>query len=235
VVQICLIVLIALSVALAIARNVVRWWKAHAFQLEDFFLWLAVASYIAYCGMAMATLSILTKLSGLLAGDLQTPWPTVQDDLKYLVEMIFAFQFLFWLTLWSVKFSLLWMFRRLTVDIPRCNKIWLAILIFTIITLIGCFVSNLTACHSFEAWFTPGKLLVSKYAPASLLVRGDCSIMKTNSFTGECSLPTDTTRKAASLWYSLAVDLVTDLLSKLCASLNFLYILTHYESHGDPN
>jgi len=56
---------------------------------------------------------------------------------------------------------------------------------FSILSFIGCVVSQFTSCSSMHAWF---------------------------STAGECQTPRDTVAKAASLWYSLAVDLLTDLM-----------------------
>jgi hypothetical protein len=61
-----------------------------------------------------------------------TPAPAnILDQIRFLMRRFYAIQLLFWLTLWSAKFSLLWVFRRLMEGLPIYGRIWLGIVIFT--------------------------------------------------------------------------------------------------------
>ncbi|ELR04949.1 hypothetical protein GMDG_00206 [Pseudogymnoascus destructans 20631-21] len=79
------------------------------------------------------------------------------------------------------------MFKALTNGIALYTNIWWGALAFTVLTLIGCIISNFTSCSSMDAWFTPGL----------------------------CSTPRDARAKAISLWYCMAVDVLGDLLIML--------------------
>jgi len=62
----------------------------------------------------------------------------------------------FWLTLWAVKASLLLMFKKLTAGLPFYEHLWWYVMAFTIVTFIGCVISDFTSCSSLHAWFTAG-------------------------------------------------------------------------------
>jgi hypothetical protein len=146
-----------LSIIFVIARTLCRWWKLRAFEMEDFFNWLALAFYLAMSGLYIHVLPILYFSQAVAAG---TATPTV-DLIERVTDMLkcfFAIQMLFWLTLYAVKFSLLWMFRRLAVGLLVYSRIWMCITAFTFLTLVGCIISEVTSCSSMTAYFTPGKV-----------------------------------------------------------------------------
>lgn len=63
----------------------------------------------------------------------------------------------FWLTLWSVKISLLFLFRQLTFGLPMYERLWWFIIGFVGVTFFGCVLSDFFSCHSFHAWFHAGE------------------------------------------------------------------------------
>jgi hypothetical protein len=140
---------------IVVARSAVRWWKARIFQAEDFFLWFALACFISMCSIYLAIYPILYKAIA-VASEEATPWATMTSDLVEMLHLFFAVQLLFWTTLWGVKFSLLYMFRRLTLGLPLYSRIWLAITVFTGITYLASVVTEFTSCSSMSAWFTAG-------------------------------------------------------------------------------
>ncbi|KAH9209050.1 hypothetical protein DL95DRAFT_478545 [Leptodontidium sp. 2 PMI_412] len=156
-----LITCLVISCVFVALRTSARWFKTRQipFAAEDVFMLIG---------------------AGLLA-----PHATFLHDLSVMLKEFFAVQFFFWSTLWCVKLSLLFMFQRLTTGLPTYTRVWWAVLTFTILTYVGCAVSQFTSCSSMHAWFSPA---------------------------GLCDTPRDAVAKAASLWYSLAVDLLTDLM-----------------------
>lgn len=107
------------------------------------------------CSIYLAIYPILYKAIA-VASEEATPWATMTSDLVEMLHLFFAVQLLFWTTLWGVKFSLLYMFRRLTLGLPLYSRIWLAITVFTGITYLACVVTEFTSCSSMSAWFTAG-------------------------------------------------------------------------------
>jgi hypothetical protein len=118
----------------------------------------------------------------------------------------------FWSTLWAVKLSLLCMFQQLTIGLPMYTKIWWGVTVFTILTFVGCVVSAFTGCSSMHAWFSPDGEY--RFAVRPTLSKQPLVL------TDECFTPRDNMAKAASLRYSFAADLLTDLTSKVPTSLS---------------
>lgn len=147
----------SLSVLFFISRQIARYYKAQSFahEMEDIFMFLALAFYLTMAGLYLSALPVVYRMLDFAAG-LEPAWPTLLSDDVYMLKEFFAIDMLFWATLWSVKFSLLFMFRRLTNGLPKYRTYWLAVTCFTGIVLVGAIISNITACSSMTAWFTPG-------------------------------------------------------------------------------
>lgn len=147
-------------------------------------MYLALVAFILTVALYYATIDTFFRVTAISEGREQ-PYPELPHDLVVMLKEFFVVQFFFWLTLWAVKWSLLFMFKRLTEGLPIYTQIWWAVLIYSILVFIGCCISNFTSCSSMKAWFT----------------------------AGECASPRDAHAKEISLWFSLAADLSTDLLS----------------------
>ncbi|KAH7311803.1 hypothetical protein BKA65DRAFT_558443 [Rhexocercosporidium sp. MPI-PUGE-AT-0058] len=181
-----LITCLVLSCVFIALRTGARWFKTRQipFAAEDVFMYLALASFAIMTALYLDILGTLYNIQ-LIGAGLLPPYATLLDDLSVMLKEFFAVQFFFWSTLWCVKLSLLFMFQRLTTGLPTYSRVWWAVLTFTILTYVGCVVSQFTSCSSMHAWLSPA---------------------------GLCDTPRDAVAKAASLWYSLAVDLLTDLM-----------------------
>ncbi|OAF60074.1 hypothetical protein VC83_02835 [Pseudogymnoascus destructans] len=169
-------------------RCVARWYKTRGFPwaAEDLFMHLALVSFAITCALYLAAMPTFYNVTDIAAGKMN-PYASLQTDLVVMLKEFFSVQIFFWLTLWAVKWSLLFMFKALTNGIALYTNIWWGALAFTVLTLIGCIISNFTSCSSMDAWFTPGL----------------------------CSTPRDARAKAISLWYCMAVDVLGDLLIML--------------------
>ena len=187
-------------------RTGARWYKIRGFprEAEDLFMYLALVSYIIMSGLYFGILPTLFRLYAVAAG-LVPPWATMAEDVTAMLKLIFVVQFFFWLTLWCVKWSLLFMFKKTTTGLPLYHKIWWGILAFSIVTFIICCISNFTTCSSMAKWF---------------------------SAKSECATHRDNVAKRISLWFSLAVDLLTDLMSKKCPRHRATLIPTDLISYG---
>ncbi|KAH8816926.1 CFEM domain-containing protein [Xylogone sp. PMI_703] len=180
-----LIITLVLSCVFVFVRGIARYRKTGTFPhaIEDLFLFLALASYIGLVGIYLYCLPILFRSEAIGAGKEQV-YPGFDHDMKGMLHGFLAAQLIFWLALWSVKLSLLFMFRKLTIGLPDYRYIWAGIMVFTLLSFVGCVISGFTSCSSLHAWFT----------------------------AGACETARDAVAKKASLYYSLAVDLLTDLL-----------------------
>jgi len=125
-------------------------------ELEDVFIYIALCSFTIMCALYLATMPTFYNLQAITAGLMQ-PYASLPKDLVAMLKEFFAVQIFFWLTLWAVKWSLLFMFKKLTNGLPFYTKIWWGVLGFTVVTFISCVISAITSCSSFHAWFTAGK------------------------------------------------------------------------------
>ncbi|KIN08814.1 hypothetical protein OIDMADRAFT_76981, partial [Oidiodendron maius Zn] len=162
-----------------------RWFKTRQvpMQMEDICMYGALVSFAIMCALYLATIPTFFNITAIEEG-LMEPYASLESDLVVMLKEFFVVQFFYWLTLWAVKWSLLFMFKRVTDGLPLYNRLWWAMLVFSILTFIGCCISNFTSCSSMHAWFTAGL----------------------------CETPRDSRAKTISLWYCLGVDLLTDLL-----------------------
>ncbi|KHN96332.1 uncharacterized protein MAM_05918 [Metarhizium album ARSEF 1941] len=176
---------LCVGIVFVMMRTAARWFKCRRIptEMEDLFMYLALVSFAITCALYYATTNTFFNAMAIIAGEME-PYASLEHDLLVMLHEFFTVQFFFWLTLWSVKWSLLAMFKRLTDGLPWYNRVWWGVLIFSVLTFIGCCISNFTSCSSMRAWFTPGL----------------------------CTTARDSRAKQISLWFGLGADLTTDLL-----------------------
>jgi hypothetical protein len=155
--QRALVVCLTLAIVFVSARTVARLVKERAVVTEDYFCWLAIAAYISLIGLYFNILDIVYMVMAVAEGRaLPTASFLTQGD--HMMRCLFAVQLLFWTTLYSVKFSLLFLCRRLTLGLPRYQMIWTGVVIFTIFSFLGSIVSELTSCNPLRTYFHLGML-----------------------------------------------------------------------------
>jgi hypothetical protein len=115
-------------------------------------------SYALYVALSAVYLAVIPSLYHILAVGAGTapPYPEMVTEGATMLRMMFCVTVFFWGVLWGVKITLLFIFRRLIMLLPRYIKIWWFVFIFTVLTFVGCFISNFTSCASMHAWFTLG-------------------------------------------------------------------------------
>ena len=150
------IVCLALSTLFIFLRALARWFRIRRVPVgsEDLAAYLALASFIIMCALYLAIMQIYYGLIAVLEGT-KKPYANLEADASAMLREFLAVQFFFWLTLWAVKWSLLFTFKILTVGLPLETKIWWGVMGFTILTYIGCCITQFTSCTSIHAWLTP--------------------------------------------------------------------------------
>ncbi|KAF2867042.1 hypothetical protein BDV95DRAFT_446823, partial [Massariosphaeria phaeospora] len=176
--------MIALTSTFMVARISIQVLHPKKLAAEDYLIYLAYILYIIMAVLYILVTPTIYKTSAVTAGRIP-PYATIMADYLFIIKIFFVNTEVFWLVLWSVKFSLLAFYRRLLAGLHTVYiKLWWGVLVFCIVTLIGCIVSNFTSCSSMHAWFTPGA----------------------------CATPRDVQAQIASLYYSYAVDVLSDLM-----------------------
>lgn len=152
-----LIVAMVIGIIFVVSRTALRWQSARRFSLgEDGFAGLALVCQICVTGIYLYILDdiyfvneqqtkIMTALSkGDRAG--AKPHPDLKAHGDKMLRGIWPIQYFFWGCLWSVKFSLLFMFKKLTERVPFHLKMWWGVVVFTALTFVGCVISQLLSC-----------------------------------------------------------------------------------------
>ena len=122
-----------------------------------------------------------------LVGENLTP-PTAEfaNQLPFFLKAQFAIIVLFWTTLWAVKFSFLMYYKKLFVGLPgHMQKCWWAVVIFSVLAYLGCWVTQLLSCDPIPTYFN-----------------------------NHCNTSKDIFISNLSLYYAMGVDVICDILSE---------------------
>lgn len=122
--------MIALSTIVAIVRGGVTFMQRRDIGGEE--LWL-LASYVFFLVVAVLYLYIVPayfRLTDLAAGTI-APYATAGEDAEFIQKALFAASASLWFCLWSAKFSLLFMYKKLMDKMPLYLKLWWALAIFS--------------------------------------------------------------------------------------------------------
>ncbi|KAF2125374.1 hypothetical protein P153DRAFT_360362 [Dothidotthia symphoricarpi CBS 119687] len=177
------------------ARAALRVEQKTKIQWDDGWLILAWVFFMTVSGVYVGKTDLMFRMLALQEGRLK-PYPGLTQDALAIQVMFFFTSPGLWLTLWSVKFSLLAFYKRMMINVPLYIKLWWAVLVYSILTcklipsmtLILSVTLHITSCSSLRAWFTSG---------------------------GCGATPEDVRGSLISFWEAFAVDLTTDILIML--------------------
>jgi hypothetical protein len=111
------------------ARVVFQAARRKNLELQDYFIYLAYAFYLSLCILYIIVTPILFRIQDVAAGLLPMPSDFLSTA-GYTSRLIFSAQMCFYACLWSVKFSLLCLYRKLLVGLPQIYiRIWWAIVV----------------------------------------------------------------------------------------------------------
>lgn len=178
--------MITLATCFTVTRLGIRCYKRRFWLIEDVTVCLAWACFTAMSIGYICVTPAVYRIAAVGNGEI-APYPTLKQDSEYLVKIFFPNTLLLWTTLWLVKFALLLQCRRLVDRLPTHIRIWKCIVGFAALVYVGCVISEFTSCRSLHDWFTFGMCQTERDARASVI----------------------------SLFYSFAVDIVTDLMIML--------------------
>jgi hypothetical protein len=194
--------MIAITTIIAGARLVMAVARPKKAGWDDFWLLLAYLFFLTVSILYIVVIPVMFRLEALAAGKIDV-YPTVLDDSLFIQKIFFVTTSGLWFTLWSVKFSLMALYKRLMTGLRLYIRIWWVVIVLCFIVrasqkirgpvlttfqfLVGAVTSSMLSCSSMKAWFTGGA----------------------------CSTPRDTKAAQISLYYAFAVDILTDLMSML--------------------
>ncbi|PGH19064.1 hypothetical protein AJ79_00098 [Helicocarpus griseus UAMH5409] len=156
--------------------------RPRTFQWDDgwmvsAYIWFLTLS-ILYLVLAQPMLRVQDARSG------KAPlYATMADDGALVKRTLFFASPFFWFCLWSVKFSLLSLYKRFTKGLKVYTRIWFGVTIFCALALVGACITSLVACQPVSGWFK----------------------------ADGCRSQRDAWASNVSVWYAFAADVATDL------------------------
>lgn len=141
---------IAITTVFTFARFGVRLTQQkREFQIEDGFCLFSWVAFIVMAILYIVVTPVLYRVDTAISTD--TLYPEILKDSLFLIEIFFANTIIFWIVLWSVKLSLLFLYKRLFTGLPSQMKWWWAVFIFTILvctcTLASIQCPRLASCN----------------------------------------------------------------------------------------
>lgn len=102
-------------------------------ELQDYLVYTAFTLFLT---MSICYLVIIHKIYmiGEVVNGLVDPWPSMKADILTYVRIMFVTTTLFWLSLWSVKLSLLALYRKLLEGLPEVYmRLWWGVFSFCLV------------------------------------------------------------------------------------------------------
>jgi hypothetical protein len=134
------------------ARCTARWYRVWRFQIEDLFILLAYAFFLSMSISYLVIIPPLYRVTAFSDGIIPA-YPTILSDSLIIIKVFFTDSMLLWFTLWSVKFSLLFLYRRLMVGLPKHRRWWWAVFAFCVV--VSLIPKELAACLSANIDYGP--------------------------------------------------------------------------------
>tara|TARA_R110002003_G_scaffold244_19_gene17581 strand:- start:2015 stop:2689 length:675 start_codon:yes stop_codon:yes gene_type:complete len=135
--------MIFLASTFCLARSAIQVWKRKPMEMQDYLIYFAFMCFLA---MSICYLVIVPKIYkiGRVTLGLVEPWPTMLNDIIHYIRMMFVTTTLFWIALWSVKLSLLALYKQLMEGLPRIYmRLWWALFAFCLVVSALCPLHNM--------------------------------------------------------------------------------------------
>ncbi|KAJ8112282.1 hypothetical protein OPT61_g5311 [Boeremia exigua] len=160
-------------------RTRVRW--------HDGWLLLGYVLFMVVSGVYVANPGLMFRLLSVQEGRI-APYPDLAGDALHIQKTFFFTSPGLWFTLWSVKFALLAFYKKMMVNVSLYTKLWWAVSVYCVLTLVLSVVLHIAACPTPGAWFKAGA----------------CG-----------STPRDIRGSLISFWEAFAVDITSDIMIML--------------------
>ncbi|KAJ8114400.1 hypothetical protein OPT61_g3714 [Boeremia exigua] len=147
---------IAVVTVVLIARISLHFYRPKKLATEDYLVFVAYIFFIVQCSLYIAIAPLSDRVLGVQEGRIPY-YEGLLDDGLMLGRLYNPALMVFWIILWSVKFSLLFLYRKLLVGLPIvCYRLWWVIVAFCIVTQIGNFVAYFMSCETVKGMFDGG-------------------------------------------------------------------------------
>jgi hypothetical protein len=180
----------SLAFLFVVTRTAIRIKFMARLTMEDYWIFLALATLLTSCILQTIQLPSLYYLLAIIAGVIPVSVELISATEKYL-RFEFAIMILFWTVLWSVKASFLALYFKLFRELRIYRRVWYILAAFTFLAYVGCWITLATSCHPLSNFF--------KFE--------------------QCNSKKDIWASRLSVYYSTAIDIFTDLCSKCSCEL----------------
>jgi len=134
------------SVAI-IARCLLQYLRPRRIVAQDCCMAFAYLLFLAQCILYIVLSPIRVKVQEVTEGKIP-PYPELPYHIYLIGRLIFPALTFFWAILWTVKLGLLFLYRKLTVGLPRVyNQMWWFLAIFwAVVSFLQYFERLTTVC-----------------------------------------------------------------------------------------
>jgi hypothetical protein len=121
---------IAIVSLVMVARIALQPMRPRRLAAEDYLIFFAYSLFISQCALYINMSPIRDRINEVTDGKIP-PYATLTDDAKMLGKLYFPALLFFWTILWSIKFALLLLYRKLTAGlVSMYNKVWWCMVVF---------------------------------------------------------------------------------------------------------
>ncbi|CAO2647391.1 Nn.00g083130.m01.CDS01 [Neocucurbitaria sp. VM-36] len=181
------VAMLILTSIFVLSRAALHISKRRALELPDIFIYFAYVLYVALWSCYISVVPPMFRVYAVLGGETK-PYATMMEDAATMLRLITGGQMCFYTLLFSVKMSLLTLYRKLLAGVAGIYKrIWWGILIFCVLSWIGSVFSSIFTCNNLKEKFSKGKcggtanedqrIIFSLYFAYSVDVATDLAIM----------------------------------------------------------
>jgi hypothetical protein len=125
--------MIILASTFVLVRLGIQIWRRKMLDVQDYLVYFAFACFLAMSVCYFIAIPTAYRLGDASVG-LVKPWPTMVDDQISTVRLMFVTTALFWVSLWSVKLSLLALYKKLIQGQPaKYARFWWALLVLCLV------------------------------------------------------------------------------------------------------
>lgn len=110
--------MLSVTSCIVLARVGLNFVKPKRLMVSDYLVFFAFSCYATMCALYIALSPYMQRIYDVANGR-SPPYPQLGEDTIKMTKMVFAAPCMFWMTLWSIKGSLLLLYRRLLVGLPK--------------------------------------------------------------------------------------------------------------------
>jgi hypothetical protein len=173
--------------------------------VSDYLVFLAFVFYAAMCALYITVSPYMQRVYGVLNGDI-APYAAKAEEAMVMSKMIFAAHCMFWATLWSIKFSLLLLYRKLLTGLHKSYTIiwWAIVGLCLLVSYLCCSLNVVRRSSAYTTQTFTGNYIM--YFRSCGTISG--------FWRGGCIGNSAKEAQLASLYYSFTADTSTNVMSK---------------------